>query len=115
MAGLMNEQGTITISDDVIANIVGACAEQSYGLVGMAVKSAQEGFAELLNRENYKKGVRVKTVDDALVIDMYVIVEYGISINTAAQSAIDLVKYTVESTTGLKVASVNITVEGVRV
>jgi uncharacterized alkaline shock family protein YloU len=54
-------------------------------------------------------------VDNELVIDMYTIVEYGISIFAVTSSAIDTVKYNVENLTGLKVSKVNVTVEGIRV
>ena len=115
MATLTNEMGTIQISDDVIAKIAGRSAEGCYGIVGMAAKKASDGLVELLNRENFTRGIRVSSSGEELIIDMYVIVEYGISIFAVSSSAIDTVKYNVENQTGLKVSKVNVTVEGIRV
>ena len=115
MATLTNEMGTIQIADDVIAKIAGRSAESCYGIVGMAAKKASDGLVELLNRENFTRGIRVSTTDNELVIDRFVIVEYGISIFAVSSSAIDTVKYNVENQTGLKVSKVNVTVEGIRV
>ena len=49
------------------------------------------------------------------MIDLFVIVEYGVSIFAVTSSAMDTVRYDVETQTGLKVSKVNIKVEGIRV
>jgi len=116
MATINNETGAIGITEDVIAKIAGRSAVQCYGIVGMAAKKASDGIVELLNQENYTRGIKISnTPEGGVVIDMFVIVEYGISLFAVAQSAIDSVKYNVESLTGLKVEKVNVTIEGIRV
>ncbi|MGE5587505.1 MAG: Asp23/Gls24 family envelope stress response protein [Clostridia bacterium] len=109
------ELGQITISDEVIALVAGMAATECYGLVGMASRNIQDGIAELLGVENLSRGVEVKLAGDEVVIDLYIIVEYGTKITEVAQNVMDKVRYVVESMTGLKVARVNITVQGVRV
>ncbi|NLJ41417.1 MAG: Asp23/Gls24 family envelope stress response protein [Clostridiales bacterium] len=103
------------IADDVIAVLAGISAIESYGIVGMASKRATDGIVELLGRENLSKGVRVYTQGDEITIDLFIIVEYGISIAATAENIIETVKYNVENYTGMNVKKVNITVEGVRV
>lgn len=115
MATIVNEKGSISISPDVIATIVGISAEQCYGIVGMSLKSAGDGLAKLLHLENYHKGIKVQIKDSLVNIDMFVIVEYGVSINAVAQSAKEITKYNVEKYTGLKVGKVNVSVQGVRI
>ena len=115
MAAINTEHGTITISNDAVAMIAGHAVEQCYGIVGMSGKRAADGLAELLNRENYAKGIKVISQDDEIQITLYVIVEYGTSINQVAQSTIDQIRYFVEQETGLTVTKVNVLVEGVRV
>ncbi|MBC7083998.1 MAG: Asp23/Gls24 family envelope stress response protein [Firmicutes bacterium] len=109
------ELGQITISDEVIALIAGMAATECYGLVGMASRNIQDGIAELLGMENLSRGVEVKLAGDEVVIDLYIVVEYGTKITEVAHNVMDKVRYVVESMTGLKVARVNITVQGVRV
>ncbi len=53
--------------------------------------------------------------NDAVTIDLYVIVEYGTRIVSVAHSVQNLVKFNVEKALGLPVASVNVHVQGLRV
>ncbi|HQJ24458.1 MAG TPA: Asp23/Gls24 family envelope stress response protein [Bacillota bacterium] len=112
---LSTELGQITISDDVIAAIAGMAAHESYGLVGMASRTFTDGIAELLGLENISKGVEVKIDGEHVRINLFVIVEYGTRVTEVAKNVIDKVKYVVEAMTGLNVAEVKITVQGVRV
>jgi uncharacterized alkaline shock family protein YloU len=61
------------------------------------------------------KGVQVRIQENEVVIDLYIIVGYGIRISEVASNVIDKVRFTVENMTGLPVAAVNVNVQGVRV
>ena len=111
----VNALGEIVITDEVIATLAGISAIECYGIVGMASKRATDGLVELLGRENLSRGVKVHTKDDQITIDLYVIVEYGISIAAVAKNIIETVKYNVENFTGMSVNKINVMVEGVRV
>lgn len=110
-----NNLGTIYINNDVIANIAGAAAVECYGLVGMASRSTTNGIVSLLKKENLAKGVKVAVEEEGILIDLFVIIQFGTKISVVAQNIIDKVKYTVENQTGLKVTRVNLNIEGVRV
>ncbi|WP_427338562.1 Asp23/Gls24 family envelope stress response protein [Caloranaerobacter sp. DY30410] len=112
---LSNKFGTINIDDNVLAIIAGLSAMECYGLVGMASRNATEGLVELLKREHLTKGVKVHTNDNRVIIDLYVIVQFGTKISVVANNIIEKVKYNIESLTGLIVEKVNINVQGVRV
>lgn len=111
----VNALGEIVIVDEVLATLAGISAIECYGIVGMASKRATDGIVELLGRENLSRGVKVHTQNDQIIIDLYIIVEYGISIATVAKNIIETVKYNVENFTGMNVNQVNVRVEGVRV
>ena len=116
MAILVNsEYGDVTIDNSVIASIAGMVANKCYGVVGMASKSKKDGLVSLLKLDNMAKGINVTVEDSGIVINMHIIVEYGLNINAICDSIINNVKYKIESNTGLKVTSVEITVESVRV
>lgn len=110
-----NEFGTITIVEDVISTVAGYAAIECIGIVAMASKKASDGFVELLGRENLKRGVKVYIKDNAVSIDLFIIVEYGVSIAAVAKTVIETVKYRIETVTGVPVTNVNVTVEGIRV
>ena len=50
-----------------------------------------------------------------LDVDLYIVVEYGISVSVACNAIVEVVRYKLESMTGVKVRKVNISVEGIRV
>ncbi|MCF6466421.1 Asp23/Gls24 family envelope stress response protein [Clostridium sp. Cult2] len=110
-----NEYGYIDIDDNVIATIAGLSAMESYGIVGMASKNATDGFFELLKRENLSRGVKIYTEKEQILIDLHVILQYGIRISVVAENIIEKVKFNVENLTGLKVSRINVYVQGIRV
>lgn len=113
---MKNEHGTIDITNDVIAQVVGEAAIECYGIVGMASQhQIRDGLTEILRKENFARGVIVRNEGDAFHIDMYVIVSYGVKITEVAYQVQSKVQYTVKKTLGLTVSSVNIFVQGVRV
>ena len=88
---------------------------ECYGVVGMASKIPKDGLWELLKGENLSKGVKVNCKDEILNIEIYIIVEYGTKISVIANNIIQKVKYNIENLTGLKVSTITVNVQGVRV
>ena len=115
-AEMVNALGKITISDDLIASIAGYAAVENYGIVGMNSKRAGDSIVELFGGDSVKRGVKVTMVaPDTVVIDLYVTLEYGVSLPAVAEKTRSNVKYRVETMTGLSVQSINIHVENIRV
>lgn len=110
-----NEIGTIFIPEDVMLKVVGYAALECYGIVAMSSKRAKDGLVEWLGKENLSKGVQLRLVGDMIDVDLFIIVEYGISIAEVCKTIVSTVRYKLESMTGVKVRRVNISVEGVRV
>ncbi|MDP4144697.1 MAG: Asp23/Gls24 family envelope stress response protein [Bacillota bacterium] len=115
MMGIANENGTINYSVEVLANIVGISTMECYGVVGMASKNASDGFWELVRRENLSRGVKINSKEDKLNIELFIVVEYGTKISVIANNIIQRIRYNVENFTGLKVSSITVNVQGVRV
>lgn len=115
-AEVVNALGKITFSDDLVASIAGYAAVENYGIVGMNAKKAGDSLIELFGGDNVRRGVKVTVVaPDTVAIDLYVTLEYGVSLPAVAQNTRSNVKYRVEEMTGLTVQSVNIHVESIRV
>ena len=106
MLEIKNHNGEITISQTVFANIVGNVINNCYGVVGMASKNTAEGIVSLLKKENYDKGVKVTAEGNNLIIDVHIIVSYGINLPAISGSISKEVKYIVEKMTGFKVKKV---------
>ena len=112
---IINSLGKIDISEEVIATIAGATAVECYGLVGMASRKITDGFVDLLGRENLGRGVVVSIKDNEVVIDLHIVVGYGVKISEVAANVMERVRHTTEKLTGLNVSQVNVNVQGVRV
>lgn len=110
-----NEIGTIYIVEDVMLKVVGYAVLECYGIVAMSSRRAKDGIVEWLGRENLTKGVQLRMVDDMLDVDLYIVVEYGVAVSEVCKTIVEVVKYKLESMTGVKVRKVNISVEGIRV
>lgn len=114
-AEIKNEIGVIRISNNVIAKLAGYAATKCYGVVGMAARSSKDGIAKLLKKENMDKGIKVKVSADSVDVALYVIMEYGVNIGTVGDIVKDSVRYRIEEMTGLKVGTVTVNVESIRV
>jgi uncharacterized alkaline shock family protein YloU len=113
---IANEWGKIHTSNEVIAVIAGSAALECYGLVGMASrKQLKDGIAELLGKENLSRGVDVRSVQNEVHIDIYIIVSYGTKISEVALNVQNRVKYVLNDIIGLDVQHIHIIVQGVRV
>ncbi len=109
------ELGDVVVNEDVLLKVAGFSALECYGIVGMASKSAKDGFVQMWNRENLGRGVKIHANEDYVDVDLYIVVEYGISIGAVATTIIETVKYKIEHLTGVKVNRVNVSVEDIRV
>lgn len=105
--------GNVKISVEVISTVAGIATAEIEGVAGMS-GSVVGGIAEILGGKKSKgKGVKVEVSDNHAVIDLYIIVDYGVKIPEIAWEIQENVKNSVESMTGMTVDKVNIHVEGV--
>ncbi|MGQ9848827.1 MAG: Asp23/Gls24 family envelope stress response protein [Aggregatilineaceae bacterium] len=107
-------RGSIEISPTAIATLASHAALQTYGVVGMASPNLALDIAASLTRDP-NRGIVVRLEDNHIIIDIYVIIEYGTRIASVANSLINGVRYAVEQATGLPVSQVNVHVQGLRV
>ncbi len=113
-ATLSSQLGTIRISGEAIAQIVGRVAAESYGIVGMAPRTGGR-VAQLLSRDRLTQGIAVSRAESGgLRIDVHVVVEYGLNLAEVAASLRARVAYEVGRLTSLQVAAVEVHVEDVR-
>lgn len=112
-----NEEGAndgIKIANDVVAVIAGVAVSEVPGVASMSGGFAG-GITEVLSgKKNLSKGIKVDADEKEVKIDVNIIVEYGARIPDVAFEIQNRVKKSVENMTGLKVAEVNVHVQGVK-
>ena len=108
--------GNINVTTESVASLAGGVITECYGVVGMASqKVIKDGWAELLKKENFSKGVVVRRTEAGLEIDLYIIVSFGVKISEVVSEAQKKVKYVLEKSLSEEIAAVNVFVQGVRV
>ncbi len=109
---IVDDYGSVKISEEVVAIIAGIAATDVPEVAGMS-GGIVGGIAEILGRKNLSKGVKVEVGEKEAAIDLYIIVEFGARIPEVAWNVQEKVKTAVQAMTGLSVVEVNIHVQGV--
>ncbi|MDD2553278.1 MAG: Asp23/Gls24 family envelope stress response protein [Desulfotomaculaceae bacterium] len=105
------KQGTIKISEDVVATIAGLAAAEVSGVAGMSGGITGD-LVEKLGRKNISKGIKAEVDENEVTIDISVIVEYGVNIHTVAVDLQNSIRNAIENMTGLSVVNVNVNIQG---
>ena len=108
-----DELGNIHISEDVLAVIAAAAALEVEGVHGLAANLGSD-LAELLGgKKNLAKGIRIQVADQAVSVDISIVVKYGYLIPDVAKAVQDAVCSSMESISSLTVTAVNVNVSGI--
>ena len=113
---LPEENGSINISEEVIAAIAVGAVREVEGVSGMMTSMGNSVTDLVNNRKNAQKGakgVKIDMTGTALVLDLYLTVQYGHAIPEVAENAQKAVASAVEAMTGCPVGTVIIHVGGV--
>ena len=99
------ENGSIHISEEVVSAIVSMAAQDVEGVYGLHTNAG---------KKNSVKSVRlVISENNDISIDCYIVALYGYSVVEVAKNVQEAVTATVESTTGCKVTSVNVSISAI--
>ncbi len=111
--------GSLTVSDDVLADLVGYAAKGCYGVVGMsapAPASVQEGIAGLLPAQRLRRGIEIeRTQEGGLAVALHVVLEYGVNLAAVSQNLVDAVKFVLKDIAQIDDVEVAVHVDGMKV
>ena len=109
----VQDNGTVLISEDVIATIVTHAVEEVEGVVGLNVKPGAD-IIDMIGKKGWGKGLKITIgEEDALDVDCNINIAYGHSVVTVAKAVQDAVVVALESMAGVKIAAVNVNVCGI--
>ena len=111
------KDGQIELTDEVIATVVGGAATEIFGVVGMASKNAiKDNFQALLGKENFSKGVVVKTTEaGAIAVDVYTVLSYGTKISEVSKNIQERVKFSLGNQLGITTDTVNVYIQNIKI
>ena len=104
--------GTVQIADDVIAMIASLAATEIDGVTSLSGNITNEKMSKVAVKKLIR-GVRVTTKDNAVTIDLAIVMEYGYNIPETCKKVQDKVLNSIETMTGLTVSDVNIRIASV--
>ena len=96
-----NIPGKLTVANDVIADMAGYAALESYGVVGMADPTLRDGIA--------------KNDEGKICAALYIVVEHGTNLAEVSRMLAEKVAYVLQDSAQLPVESVDIHVQGVKI
>ena len=108
----IDENGSINISEEVIAVIAGAAAMEVEGVHSLAATPGRD-IALMLSKKSLARGVKIRVEDRVITIDVLILVEMGCAIAQVGAAVQKAVADAVESATGFQVAAVNVSICGI--
>ena len=107
-----SDQGSVRISEDVIASIAAIAASETEG-VGNLYSGIGTNVAEFLGKKSLAKGVKVVFHGDLVEVEVSLLAQYGYNICEVSKNVPSAVRSSIQSMTGMRTSAVNINVGGV--
>jgi uncharacterized alkaline shock family protein YloU len=105
--------GSVMISEDVIATIIEHAVHEVEGVIGLSTKPGAD-IAELIGKKSWGKGMKITIAENnELQVDCNVIIAYGQSVVAVAKAIQETITAALESMTGVKVSGVNVNICGI--
>lgn len=102
--------GTLSVSNEVIADIAGYAAMSCYGVVGMAEQMQGAESVRLLPGQRLRKGVLVTTTESGLTVDLHVVLEAGVKMRSVSDNLSSSVAFTLSEIAQIDPASLKIAI-----
>lgn len=109
----VQENGSMHISEDVIASIAGLAAMEVEGVCGLG-STLSTDLADILGKKSLSKGIRISISEaNDICVDCSIFVKLGQNIKEVGTNVQSAIASNIESVTGFKVSAVNVTVAGI--
>jgi len=107
--------GKIDISEEYLSKLIGHEVTSCFGVVGMVPRSSKQRiFSKLSKNEPLETGIKVTGSTEGIIVELHIMVTYGMNINAIAASITEKVKYAVKETTGITVEKVIVKIDGIK-
>lgn len=109
----VQDNGSVLISEDVIAEIVAHAAAEVDGVVGLNNKPGSD-IAELIGKKNWGRGLKITVLENNSVeLDCNITVNYGQNVVNIAKAAQKAIINALESMAAIEIAAVNVNICGI--
>ncbi|WP_186578086.1 Asp23/Gls24 family envelope stress response protein [Aquibacillus kalidii] len=105
--------GNVEIAPEVIEVIAGIATTEVAG-VSYTRGNFASGVAERLGKKSHGKGIKVELTNAGVLIDVYVVMDYGSTIPSVAQKIQTNIRQALKNMTALEIDEINVHVVGVQ-
>ena len=105
-----NIAGTLSVANDVIADIAGYAALSCYGVVGMAEQLQGAESVRVLAAQRLRKGVVVTATEKGLTVDLHVVLEAGVNMKSVSANLASAVSFMLTEVAELDPAKLSIVI-----
>jgi len=107
--------GKIDISESYMSKLIGSAVTECFGVVGMVASGNKQKLLGVISKDDpIDTGIRIKGTAESLVVELHIVVTYGMNINAIAASITEKVRFVVKETTGINVDKVIVKVDGIK-
>ena len=104
--------GSIKISEEVVETIASVAVSEIEGVCSVGT-GIVDGIARRLSKKTFLNGIKASVDEEAVTVDINIVVKYGARIPEVAWNVQDAVKREIELMTGLKTEKVIVRVVGI--
>lgn len=109
----LKDNGSVQISQEVIAEIVAHAACEVEGVVGLSTKPGAD-IVDLIGKKSRGKGLKITiSENNALSVECNITVNYGQNVIDIAKAAQTAITHALESMAGIEINAVNVNVCGI--
>lgn len=105
--------GKVEIAQEVIEVITGIAASEVKGVSSMRGSFATD-VVERFGKKSHSKGVKVELTESGILIDLFVVLHFGVSIPQVAEKLQTKIRQTLKTMTALEIAEINVHVVGIQ-
>ena len=107
--------GKIELSELYLSKLIGHEVTSCFGVVGMVPRSnKQKIFSKFSKIDPIDTGIKVIGNADSIIVELHIVVIYGMNINAIAASITEKVKYIVKEATDIEVEKVIVKIDGIK-
>lgn len=101
------ENGTINISEEVVAFIAAGATVEVEGVHGLFISPGKDTI-ELLAKKSIARGVRIRNDEGGVTADVFIVTKLGAPVNEVGAKVQAACSSAVEAATGITLAAVNV-------
>ena len=115
-----NHLGTITLTKRYFYELIGGAVSNCFGVADTNAGNWFQSFAGFLSdklpflKETIPSGVELRFNDGQLTVNLHITVLYGVNAASLVKSIQHKVRYVIEEETDIRVAKINVFIDGIR-